>query len=82
MHLRIEVSKTYRTRGGWLAQVIWRKGGGGWYYVIHKPGTEEETGPIQHDDWGQAVAVFSVSEPPVYDQHPADLVKEVKKVPG
>ena len=78
--LEFIVGKKYKTRGGWEAIVIWNsinsipKN----YYVIHKPGTDDESHPISHDCFGKAYSSLSVSEPPSYDLHPADLMEKDK----
>lgn len=77
-----QTGKTYKTRGGWDAVVIWgvsrntvypKRG----FYAIHKPHTEEESVPIFHWDRGEAHATFSVNDPPTYDVgYPADIILE------
>jgi len=71
-----------KARGGWDAEVVWvaRKRSDGWitiegFYAIHKPGTDNESGPTAHRPNGVAVgAGTKVYEPPVYSAgHPADL---------
>ena len=65
------------TVGGWKAEVIWVKDDG--FYVIHRPGEEDESVPIWHHNDGTAHSIFSVSDPPRFNQpHPADLVMGIK----
>ena len=76
----IEIGKTYKTYGGWDAIVIWKSFSKPdeeeqTYVVIHKPGTQDESGIVMHNEDGSAVSIFSINEPPTYDlHHPADLV--------
>ena len=72
-----EIGKTYKTRGGWDALVIWKKTQGPIAYlnVIHKPNTEFESVVILHDEKGAVLETFSVNSPPFYDGHPADLIE-------
>lgn len=74
-----QIGKTYKTRGGWDAVVIWgvsrnivypARG----FYAIHKPYTDKESGPIFHGDSGEAKVTFAVNDPPTYDGHPADII--------
>ena len=62
-----------RTRGGWLARVLWvdRKNQ---IYCLHQPGTAGEYGPVFHEPDGTARPMFGVMSPPTYGDHPADLV--------
>lgn len=83
--MKLELGKTYATRGGWDALVIWipaQKSDSKFietgYYVIHKPGTKDEAGPLWHRSDGGTGASFAVNEPPVYDGHPADIVEPKK----
>ena len=48
-------------------------------YVIHKPGEEDEKGPVPHFS-GRAMEDFAVNEAPTYGQHPADLVGEWEEI--
>lgn len=80
-----QVGKTYKTRGGWDAVVIWgvspqtvypSRG----FYAIHKPHTEEESVPILHGDSGEARIAFAVNAPPTYDVvHPADIILDSRR---
>ncbi len=75
----LEVGRTYKTRGGWDAVVIWHKSprfmvDADAYYAVHKPGTDDESVPIFHWPDGRAGTTFSINEPPSYDGHPADIV--------
>lgn len=78
--MELEVGKYYRTYGGWKAIVIWQVNK--WtntnhnVLVIHKPNTSEESHVVSHTSEGRAITLFSVNEPPVYGQHPADLKEE------
>lgn len=73
--MSFEIGKSYKTLGGWEAKVIWKNKG--MLYVIHKPNTEEEKGPIfQMYDGSYDYANFSVNEAPHYNIHPANLTIE------
>ncbi len=78
----LKVRKTYKTRGGWDALVIWQPFQSPWsidtgYYAIHKPGTQGESTPMWHQGNGRvADCVFGVNVAPHYKGHPADIVKE------
>jgi hypothetical protein len=75
----LQVGKDYRTRGGWKARVIWNSISGGskaYFYVIHKPGTEEESVCVTHAFNGFPDALLAVGFPPDYGQHPADIMQE------
>lgn len=89
--MKLEVGKTYVTRGGWDALVVWKthdyeeKDGdyfisASWFYAVHKPRTKDESIPVCHNEFGKAQSVLSVNEPPNYNnEHPADIIKEKKK---
>jgi len=92
--IEVEVGKTYVTRGGWEAIVVWkisRAPGSGLlvqgrfiteFYAVHKPGTNDESVPIGHDYCGYVLTTFSVCEAPTYDVgHPADIILEKKHGP-
>jgi len=73
-----ELNKTYKTKGGWDAQVIWVAANNLACYAIHKPQTAQESVPVAHDKTsGRAVPAFVVAGPPTYEEHhPADLILE------
>ena len=82
-HNKFSIGQTWKTRGGWPAQIIWvtySENSINWTacYAIHQPKTNEESFPIAHSNGGRAQVGFSVSEPPSYNQHPADLMELVK----
>ena len=88
---KVRVGGYYKTRGGWQTKVIWistikKITYDEYIYVIHKPKTKEECGPIIHyrsldDKTGPYLAVshFSVNVPPSFGMHPADIVGEWKE---
>lgn len=76
---KLEVGKDYKTRGGWKARIIWKVAQRVEFYAIHKPETDQETGPIHHKGDGKAVCILAVGEPPSYGQHPADIIEEWSK---
>ena len=79
---KLKVGKTYKTRGGWDALVIWipaqtsdyasiNTG----YYAIHKPKTKAESCPMWHQSNGKvADCIFGVNLAPCYKGHPADIL--------
>lgn len=73
-----EKGKTYQTRGGWPALVIWISQspfGKGTMWAIHELGKDCESVPIAHDlSDGKAMTVFAVNEAPSYTGHPADIL--------
>ena len=89
----LKVGQRYKTRGGWPAVVIWAKAeviglgvscGGTKFYVIHKPGTCDESPAMIHDFTGKGVGsaeLFMIGYPvPTYGlnyDHPADLIEEL-----
>ena len=73
----MEVGKTYKTRGGWDAIVIWKTSTKfPMFSVVHKPQTDEEMPHIMHYPDGKHSTAFSVDETPSYGQHPADIILE------
>jgi hypothetical protein len=76
--MEAELGKIYKTRGGWDAKVIWISSTNLACYVIHQPGTLQESVPISHNKMtGESVAALSVAPPPIYGrQQPADLILE------
>ena len=76
----IKKGQTVKARGGWEAIIVWipsnawpsRRG----FYAVHKPRTLDESVPIYHHNDGTTGAVFSVTEPPSYGLHPADIIFE------
>jgi len=75
----VEVGKSYRTVGGWIALVIYISSQKGIFYAIHANNTPQETVPIIHKMGGEAMSAFAIGEPPKFGKlHPADiLVNEV-----
>ena len=77
---KFEIGKTYKTHGGWDAQVVWIRNssveGAMNVFAVHKAGTDEESYPICHNaETGKAFAIFAVAEAPTYAaSHPADLI--------
>ena len=74
--LNLQVGKTYPTRGGWPVILIWYHAQSGFFYGIHKPLTPEEHPPTCHSKDGKAITMLSVSAPPDYGQHPADIISD------
>ena len=88
--MKLEVGKTYITRGGWNALVIWKSmefpakkdelyiSGSIVFHAIHKPKTKDESSPVSHRESGKVWgAIFAVNSPPDYDREsPADIIKE------
>ena len=74
--LKFLIGHSYRARGGWRAQVIWRNSGHGHLTVVHKPGHKDDERIIGHDAKGKAYSTLSVHAPPIYKVgHPADLIE-------
>ena len=77
--LKLEVDKYYETLGGWKAKVIWKCSDISDYkfFVVHKPGEENESVPISHTKTGRVLEnVFGVYNAPNYSfSHPANIVK-------
>lgn len=76
-----DIGGVYRTRGGWLAKVIWRDRenptvcGGFIQYAIHRPGDwRKDVGPVAHDQYGEVCLPQGVALPPTFEGHPADLL--------
>jgi hypothetical protein len=70
--------QVWETRGGWKSRIVWVARNGVRMYVIHRPEEIGESGPIFHRQAdGRAFSELSVDEPPVYDEHPADLVRQL-----
>lgn len=72
----MEVGKSYHTRGGWRAKVIWHTYGTNIWWAVHQPETEEESKPIMHYDDGTAHAISEIHEPPSYGLNPADIIED------
>ena len=87
--MKFEVGKYYKTYGGWKAKVIYKCRYNNDFYAIHE---EEEIPeiysilsekkyfcdyPVEHNEDGKAISVFSVNAPPLFESHhPADLKEE------
>ena len=84
----LKVGKTYKTRGGWDAFVVWKSTQssedvsiGTGVYVIHKPNTQDESCPIWHQDNGKVSnCTFGVNLAPCYKGHPADIILKENKI--
>ena len=76
----------YVTRGGWECEVIWEYSDSVFVDAIHfPPDGQDKIGIYQATneqrvmhrcDNGAAFTSFSVSEPPSWGKHPADIVRE------
>lgn len=78
--MKLEKGKTYKTRGGWEALIIWESSAifrSKIYHAIHKPNTEHESCPINHFADGRAASAFAIGDPPSFGLHPSDLVEEI-----
>ena len=77
--LDVAEGKYFYARGGWIAKVIYVDNRPpGKFYAIHNPATPFESSPVMHLlETGYATPILSIGEPPAYNGHPADLVKEV-----
>ena len=85
--MNFEIGKSYKTKGGWRALIIYvytgtKKGtfeaihfGPSYNYdFLHNLATNEEWEMIcSHDEKGKALTAFSVNERPCYFDHPANL---------
>ncbi len=73
----MEVGKTYKTRGGWDALVIWchqMSDQQEYFSVIHKPREKEEFGVVKHFADGKIAELFKIGYAPDYGLHPADII--------
>ena len=75
----VEIGKSYKTVGGWIALVIYISSRNGIFYAIHASNSPQESIPIIHKMDGECMSAFSIGEPPRFGRlHPADiLVNEV-----
>ena len=68
----LETGKSYKTRGGWDAKVIW-KTPDGYFYVVHELGTEKESHPVCHTKGGKLIGPFEIFYPP-YEERDQDII--------
>jgi hypothetical protein len=47
--MKVEAGKTYKTRGGWQARVVWVPSEhSSMFYAVHRPGEDDESEPLRH----------------------------------
>ena len=64
-----------KARGGWDAEVVWTSppSHSPGFYAVHKPGSNNRSGPVFHNSAGVATPILVALALPAYDGHPADL---------